>query len=158
MEDARWASPVQLAIAEDVSLGSSRKPSGFGPVCRELSLDEAIKERDPPIHALVGLGRLCVYFHNLGLGHGGLGDRGGLEACGGLDRWALFRCRGIVDLRLVEVSGEDVRGTRACADTIFASSSVASLHFHVMWLSSRPSNLSSRRCTNLQYASILGSW
>ena len=49
-------------------------------------------------------------------------------------------------------------GTWARADTIFANSSVASLNFHAMWLSSIPSNLSSRRRTNLQYASILGSW
>ena len=91
MEDARWASPVQLAVAKDVSFGSSRKPSGLGPVCRKLSSNEAIKEWDSPVHALVGLGRLCVDFHDLGLGRRGLVDRGGLEPYGGLDRWALFR-------------------------------------------------------------------
>ena len=112
MEDARWASPVQLTVAEDISLGSSRKPSGFGPVCGKLSSDEAIKEWDSPVHALVGLGRLHVDFHGLRLGRRGLGDRGGLEPYGGLDRWALFCCRGIVDGRLVEVSSEDVRGDR----------------------------------------------
>ena len=106
MEDTRWASPVQLAVAEDVSFGSSCKPSGFGPLCRKLSSNEAIKERDSPVRALVGLGRLRVDFHGLELGRGGLGPYGGL------DRWALFRCRGIVDGRLVEVSGEDVRGDR----------------------------------------------
>ena len=91
MEDARWASPVQLAVAEDVSFGSSRKTSGFGPVCKKLSSNEAIKEWDLPVHALVGLGRLCVDFHGLELGRGGLDGRGGLGPCGGLDRWALFR-------------------------------------------------------------------
>ena len=90
MEDARWASPVQLAVAEDVSLGSSHKPSGFGLVCRELSSNEAIKEQDSPVRALVGLGRLRVDFHGLEFGRGGLGDRGGLRPCDGLDRWALF--------------------------------------------------------------------
>ena len=90
MEDTRWALPVQLAVAEDVSFGSSRKLSGFGPVCRKLSSNEAIKERDSPVRALVGLGRLCVDFHDLGLGRWGLGDRGGLGPYGGLDRWALF--------------------------------------------------------------------
>ena len=108
MEDARWASPVQLAIVEDVSFGSSRKPSGLGPICRKLSSNKAIKEWDSPVRALVCLGRLRVDFHDLGLGRRGLGDRGGL----GLDRWALLRRRGIVDGRLVEVSGEDVRGDR----------------------------------------------
>ena len=83
LEDARWASSVQLAVAEDVSFGSSRKPSGFGPVCRKLPSDEAIKERDLPVRALVGLGRLCVYFHNLGLSRRSLGGRGGVETCGG---------------------------------------------------------------------------
>ena len=86
MEDTRWASPVQLVVAEDVSFGSSRKPSGFSPVCRKLSSNEAIKEWDSPVCALVGLGRLHVDFHDLGLGHGGLGDRGGLGTCGGLNR------------------------------------------------------------------------
>ena len=89
MEDTRWASPVQLAVAEDVSFGSSHKPLGFSPVCRKLSSNEAIKERDSPVRALVGLGRLHVDFHGLELGHGGLGDRGGLGPCNGLDRWAL---------------------------------------------------------------------
>ena len=79
MEDVRWASPVQLAIAEDVSLGSPSKPSGFGPVCGKLSSNEAIKERDSPVRALVGLGRLRVDFHDLGLGRRSLGDRGGLD-------------------------------------------------------------------------------
>ena len=96
MEDVGWASPVQFAIAEDVSFGSSRKPSGLGPVCRKLSSNEAIKEQDSPVHALVGLGRLHVDFHGLGLGRRGLSDGGGLEPCGGLDWWALFCRRGIV--------------------------------------------------------------
>ena len=97
MEDARWASPIQLAVAEDVSFGSSRKPSGFGPVCRKLSSNEAIKERDSPVRALVCLWRLHVDFHDLGLGRKGLADRGGLGLYGGLDRWALFCRRGVVD-------------------------------------------------------------
>ena len=92
MEDARWASPVQLAVAEDVSLDLSRKPSGFSLVYRELSLDEAIKEWDPPVRSLVGLGRLCVYFHNLRLSRRGLDDGGGLEPYGELDQWALSCC------------------------------------------------------------------
>jgi hypothetical protein len=92
LEDARWASPVQLAITEDVSFGSSCKPSGFGPVYRKLSSNEAIKEWDSPVRALVGLRRLYVDFHGLGLGRRGLGDRGGLGPCGGLDQWALL-CR-----------------------------------------------------------------
>ena len=90
MEDARWALSVQLAVAEDISFGSSRKPSGLGLVCRKLSSNEAIKEWDSPVHALVGLGRLRVDFHGLELGLRGLGDRGGLRPCGGLDRWAHF--------------------------------------------------------------------
>ena len=148
---------MQFVIVEDVSLGSPRKPSGFGPVTRKLPPSKPIKERDSPVRVLVGLGRLCVDFHDLRLGRRSLGGRGGVEPCGGFGRWALFCCRGVVNGRLVEVSGEDVRGDRAHADTIFASSSAASLYFHAMWLSSRPSNLSSRRRTNLQYASILGS-
>ena len=112
MEDARWASPVQFAVAENISLGSPSKPSGFGPVSGKLSSDEAIKERDSPVRALVGLGRLRVDFHDLGLGRRGLDDRGGLGPCSGLDRWALFHRRGVVDGRLVEVSGKDVRGDR----------------------------------------------
>jgi len=90
LEDARWALPVQLAVAKDISFGSSRKPSGFGPVCRKLSSNEAVKERDSPVHALVGLGRLRVDFHDLGLGRRSFGDRGGLKPYGGLDRWAPF--------------------------------------------------------------------
>ena len=92
MEDARWASPVQLTVAEDISFGSSCEPSGFGPVYRKLSSNEAIKEWDSPVHVLVGLGRFWVDFHDLGLDRMSLGDRGGLEPCGGLDRWALFCC------------------------------------------------------------------
>ena len=112
MEDARWASPIQLAVAEDVSFGSLHKPSGFGPVYRKLSSNEAIKEQDSPVRALVGLRRFHIDFHDLGLGSRGLGDRGGLGPSGGLDQWALFHCRGVVDGRLMEVSGEDVRGHR----------------------------------------------
>ena len=83
MENARWTSPIQLAIAEDVSFGLSRKPSGFGPVCRKLSPSEPIKERDSPVHVLVGLGSLRVEFHDLGLSRRSLGGRGGVETCGG---------------------------------------------------------------------------
>ena len=32
LEDARWALSLQLAVADDVGFGSSRKPPGFGPV------------------------------------------------------------------------------------------------------------------------------
>ena len=110
MEDARWASPVQLAVAEDVSFGSSRKPLGLGPVYRKLSSNEAIKEWDSPVHALVGLERFHIDFHDLGLDSRGLGDRGGLGPYGGLDRWALFCRRGVVDRGLVQVSSEYVRG------------------------------------------------
>ena len=110
MEDARWALPVQLAIAEDVSFGSSRKPLGLGPVRRKHSSNEAIKEGDPPVRPLVGLGRLYIDFHGLGLGRRGVDGRGGLGPCGGLDRWALSHHRGIVNGRLVEVFGEYVRG------------------------------------------------
>ena len=113
MEDARWTLPVQLAVTEDVSFGLSRKPSGFGPICRKLSLSEPIKERDSPVRVLVGLGRLRVNFHDLGLGRRSLGGRGGVEPCGGFGQWALFRYRGIVDGRHVEVSGKDVRGDRS---------------------------------------------
>ena len=67
MEDARWASPVQFAVTENVSLGSLSKPLGFGPISGKLSSDEAIKERDSPVRALVGLERLRVDFHDLGL-------------------------------------------------------------------------------------------
>ena len=110
MEDARWASPIQLAVAEDISFGSSHKPSCFSPICKKLSSNEAIKEQDSPVRALVGLGRLRVDFHGLEFGRRGLSDRGGLGPYGGLDRWTLFCRRGIVDGRLVEVSGEDVQG------------------------------------------------
>ena len=79
LEDARWASPVQLAVAEDVSFGSSRKPLGLGPVRRKHSLNEAIKERNSPVHILIGLGRSCFYFCGLGLGRRGLSGRGGLS-------------------------------------------------------------------------------
>ena len=92
MEDARWASPVQLATAENVSLGSPSKPSGFGPVSGKLSSNEAIKEQDSPVHTLVGLERLRIDFHGLGLYRRGLGDRGGLGPCSGLEWWALL-CR-----------------------------------------------------------------
>ena len=85
MEDARWASPVQLTVTEDVSFGSSRGPSGFGSICGELSSNEAIKELDLPVHALVGLERFRVDFHHLEFTRRGLGDGGGLEPCGGLD-------------------------------------------------------------------------
>ena len=68
LEDTRGTSPVQFTIAEDVSLGSPLKPSGFGPVARKLSLSEPIKERGSPVRVLVGLGRLRVDFHDLGLG------------------------------------------------------------------------------------------
>ena len=46
----------------------------------------------------------------------------------------------------------------ARTDAILASSSASSLYLCGTWLSSRPSNLSSRRRTALQYASIFGSW
>jgi hypothetical protein len=112
LEDARWALSVQLTVAKDVSFGSSRKPSSFGPVCKKLSSNEAIKEWDSPVRVLVGLERLRIDFHGLGLGRRGRGDRGGLGPYGGLDWWALFCHRGVVDGRLVEVSSEDVRGDR----------------------------------------------
>ena len=110
LKDTRRASPVQLAVAKDVGFGSPRESSGLGPIRGKLSSDEAIKERDSPVHALVGLGRLRVDFHDLGLGRRGHGDRGGLGPCDGLDRWALSCHRGVVNGRLVEVSGEDVQG------------------------------------------------
>ena len=90
LENTRRATPIQLAFVEDVRLGSSCKPSGLGPVCGKLPSNETIKERDSLVRTLVGLGRLRVDFHGLGLGHWGLGDRGGLGPCGGLDWWALF--------------------------------------------------------------------
>ena len=71
LEDARWASFVQLVVADDVSFGSSRKPLGLGPICRKHSLNEAIKEGDPPVRPLVGFGRLYIDFHGLGLGRRG---------------------------------------------------------------------------------------
>ena len=110
MENTRWATPIQLAVAEDVSLGSSRKPSGLGPVRGKLSSHEAIKKRDSPIHSSVGLGRFYVNCHGLGLGRWGLDGRGGLGPCGGLEEGACLRCRGTVDRGLVQVSGEYVRG------------------------------------------------
>ena len=112
MENTGWAMPIQLAVAEDVGLGSLCKPSGLGPVSRKLSSNKAIKERDSPVHALVTLGRFRIDCHGLGLGSRGLGDRGGLGPYGGFDQWALFHRRGIVNGRLVEVSGKDVRGDR----------------------------------------------
>ena len=92
LEDARWASFVQLTIADDVSLGSSCQPLGLGSIHRRHSSSEAIKEGDPPVCPSVGLGRPCIDFHGLGLGRWGLGNRGGLGPCGGIDRWALL-CR-----------------------------------------------------------------
>ena len=68
MEDARWTSPVQLTVAEDVSFGLSCKPPGFGPVSRKLSMSDPIKEWDSPVRVLVSLGRLRVDFHDLALG------------------------------------------------------------------------------------------
>ena len=68
--------PFYFVIAEDVSLGSARKPSGFGPVARKLPPIKPIEEQDSPIRVLVGLRRLGVDFHDLGLGRGGLGSRG----------------------------------------------------------------------------------
>ena len=112
MEDARWASSVQLAVAEDVSFGSSREPLGLGPIHRKHFSNEAIKERSSPVRVLIGLGRSCVDFHGLKLGGGGLGDKGGLGPCDGLNRWALFYHRGVADGGLVEVSSEDVWGDR----------------------------------------------
>ena len=90
MEDTGGTSPVQFAIAEDVSLGSPRKPSGFGPVTRKLPPSKPIKERDSPVRVLVGLGRPGVDFHYLGLGQRSLGGRGGVEPHGGFGWWALF--------------------------------------------------------------------
>jgi hypothetical protein len=43
-------------------------------------------------------------------------------------------------------------------DAILASLSASSLYLLAMWLSSRLSNLSSRRRTALQYTSIFASW
>ena len=108
MEDAGRASLVQLVVAEDVSFGSSRESLGLGPVRRKHSSNEAIKERNSPVHTLIGLGRPCVDFHGLGLGHRGLGGRGGLGPYGGLDRWARFCRRGVADRGLVQVSGKYV--------------------------------------------------
>ena len=68
LEDTGGTLPIQFVIAEDVSLGSVRKPSGFGPVTRKLPPIKPIKERDSPVHVLVGLGRLGVNFHDLELG------------------------------------------------------------------------------------------
>src|SRR6185312_13559797 len=48
-------------------------------------------------------------------------------------------------------------GTVVRPDAILANSSASSLYLRGTWLSSRPSNLSLRRCTALQYASIFGS-
>ena len=48
-------------------------------------------------------------------------------------------------------------GMVVCPDAILASSSASSLYLRGTWLSSRPSNLSSRWRTALQYASIFGS-
>ena len=76
MEDTGGTSPVQFAIAEDVSLGLPSKPLSFGPVNGKLSSGEAIKEQDSPVRALVGLGRPHVDFHDLG-------DKGGLSPVGG---------------------------------------------------------------------------
>ena len=42
-------------------------------------------------------------------------------------------------------------------DAILANSSASSLYLHGTWLSSKPSNLSSRWRTALHYASIFGS-
>ena len=86
---------------------------GFGPIARKLSPSKPIKERDSPVYVLVGLGRPDVDFHDLGLGRKSLGSGEGAEPRGGFGRWALFRCRGIVDGRLVEVSGKDVWGDRS---------------------------------------------
>ena len=49
-------------------------------------------------------------------------------------------------------------GTAVCLDAILASSSAFSLYLRVTWLSLSPSNLSSRRRTVLQYASIVSLW
>ena len=68
LEDTGGTSPVQFIIAEDVSLGSACKPLGFGPVTRKLPPIKPIEERDSPIRVLVGLRRLGVDFHDLGLG------------------------------------------------------------------------------------------
>ena len=89
-----------------------RKPSCFRSVVGKLPPIKPIEKRDSPVCALVGLRRLSVDLHDLGLGRRSLGNRGGLEPCGGLDWWALFRRQGIIDGRLVEVSGEDVQGDR----------------------------------------------
>ena len=90
MEDARWASSVQLVVADDVSFGSSHQPLGLGPVRRKHSSSEAIKEGDLPVYPSVGLRRPSIDFHGLGLGRQGLGNRRGLGPCGGLDWWALL--------------------------------------------------------------------
>ena len=76
-------------------------------------MSEPIKKRDSPVRVLVGLGRPGVDFHDLGLGRRSLGSRGGVEPRSGFGRWALFHCRGVVNGRLVEVPGKDVRGDRS---------------------------------------------
>ena len=48
-------------------------------------------------------------------------------------------------------------GTVVCPDAILANSSASSLYLRGTWLSYRSTNLSSRRRTALQYASIFGS-
>ena len=68
LEDTGGTLPVQFVIVEDVCLGSARKPSCFGPVARKLPPIKPIKERDSPIHVLVGLGRLGADCHDLRLG------------------------------------------------------------------------------------------
>ena len=153
-EDARGASLVHLPIKEDKGLGTPSHASCFGLVQGQSAVDQALEQRVAPIGRVVRYRWLWLDVHGL------LFWSGGAFGVGTLFAWRFVRPPVVlvVDGWLVEIADENIWGTVARSDAILASASAASLYFLNTWLSSRPSNFSSRRRTALQYASILGSW